>query len=90
MTPKRISITMKIQMTRDGRLSAAIEEDRRREVITSYSQLLCGAFDIAGEHEAEVIETMARLATGHTKDEIRKWQRMPAMADHQYDPDHRF
>lgn len=61
-----------IQMTRDGRLSAAIEEDRRREVITSYSQLLCGAFDIAGEHEAEVIETMARLATGHTKDEIRK------------------
>lgn len=53
MTPKRISITMKIQMTRDGRLSAAIEEDRRREVITSYSQLLCGAFDIAGEHEAE-------------------------------------
>ena len=54
MTPKRISITMKIQMTRDGRLSAAIEEDRRREVITSYSQLLCGAFDIAGEHEAEV------------------------------------
>lgn len=55
MTPKRISITMKIQMTRDGRLSAAIEEDRRREVITSYSQLLCGAFDIAGEHEAEVI-----------------------------------
>ena len=40
MTPKRISITMKIQMTRDGRLSAAIEEDRRREVITSYSQLL--------------------------------------------------
>lgn len=72
MTPKRISITMKIQMTRDGRLSAAIEEHRRREVITSYSQLLCGAFDIAGEHEAEVIETMARLATGHTKDEIRK------------------
>ena len=72
MTPKRISITMKIQMTRDGRLSAAIEEDRRREVITSYLQLLCGAFDIAGEHEAEVIETMARLATGHTKDEIRK------------------
>lgn len=72
MTPKRISITMKIQMTRDGRLSAAIEEDRRREVITSYSQLLCGAFDIAGEHEAEVIETMARLATGHTKDELKK------------------
>lgn len=72
MTPKRISITMKIQMTRDGRLSAAIEEDRRREVITSYSQLLCSAFDIAGEHEAEVIETMARLATGHTKDELKK------------------
>ena len=71
MTPKRISITMKIQMTRDGRLSAAIEEDRRREVITSYSQLLC-AFDIAGEHEAEVIETMARIATGHTKDELKK------------------
>ena len=72
MTPKRISITMKIQMTRDGRLSAAIEEDRRREVITSYSQLLCRAFDIAGQHEAEVIETMARLATGHTKDELKK------------------
>ena len=72
MTPKRISITMKIQMTRDGRLSAAIEEDRRREVITSYSQRLCGAFDIAGEHEAEVVETMARLATGHTKDELKK------------------
>lgn len=72
MTPKRISITMKIQMTRDGRLSAAIEEDRRREVIISYSQLLCGAFDLAGEHEAEVIETMARLATGHTKDELKK------------------
>ncbi len=72
MTPKRISITMKIQMTRDGRLSAVMEEERRREVIASYSQLLCGAFDIAGEHETEVIETMARLATGHTKDEIRK------------------
>ena len=72
MTPKRISITMKIQMTRDGRLSAAIEEDCRREVITSYSQLLCGAFDIAGEHEAEVVETMARLATGPTKDELKK------------------
>ena len=41
-------------------------------MITSYSQLLCGAFDIAGEHEAEVIETMARLATGHTKDELKK------------------
>lgn len=72
MTAKRISITMKIQMTRDGRLSAVMEEERRREVIASYAQLLCGAFDIAGEHEAEVVETMARIATGRTKDELKE------------------
>lgn len=70
MTAKRISITMKIQMTRDGRLSAVMEEERRREVITSYAQLLCGAFDIAGEHEAEVVETMASLVTGRTGKEL--------------------
>lgn len=70
MTAKRISITMKIQMTRDGRLSAVMEEERRREVIASYSQLLCGAFDIAGEHEAEVLETMASLVTGRTGKEL--------------------
>ena len=83
MTPKRISITMKIQMTRDGRLSAAIEEDRRREVITSYSQLLCGAFDIAGEHEAEVIETMARLATiRHQMKKVNEIRKMAEDACH--------
>lgn len=70
MTAKRISITMKIQMTRDGRLSAVMEEECRREVIVSYSQLLCGAFDIAGEHEAEVLETMASLVTGRTGKEL--------------------
>ena len=70
MTAKRISITMKIQMTRDGRLSAMMEEEHRREVIASYSQLLCGAFDIAGEHEAEVLETMASLVTGRTRKEL--------------------
>ena len=70
MTAQRISITMKIQMTRDGRLSAVMEEERRREVIASYSQLLCGAFDIAGEHEAEVLETMASLVTGRTRKEL--------------------
>lgn len=70
MTAKRISITMKIQMTRGGRLSAVMEEERRREVIASYSQLLCGAFDIAGEHEAEVLETMASLVTGRTRKEL--------------------
>lgn len=70
MDKDRIPVT--IIATEDGRMELRIDEKQKRMVVTSFSTAMCGAFDIAGEHEASVIATLRTIAedyAAHTQEE---------------------
>lgn len=75
MDKDRIPVT--IIATEDGRMELRIDEKQKRMVVTSFSTAMCGAFDIAGEHEASVIATLRTIAAdyahmGPEKQQVRK------------------
>lgn len=57
---QRIPIT--IRASSDGRVELAIDEKQRRLIVTSLAAAMCGAFDVAGEHEKEVMDTLRTVA----------------------------
>ncbi len=46
----------------DGTVECIFDEEHHGQVIAYLSQAMCGAFDVAGEHEAEVRNTLTIMA----------------------------
>lgn len=46
----------------NGKVRIHIDKEMNRQILVSLSQAVCGAFDVAGEHEKEVMDTMTRMA----------------------------
>ena len=44
-----------------GRIEIIIDKEQYRPLMTSLSQAMCGAFDVAGEHEEEVFHTIRAM-----------------------------
>ncbi len=75
---KREVIPVAIRISKDGELSVTIAEENHRQVMAMLAQMFCGAFDIAGEHDQLVCDTLAAMALTRNgwkaeKDE-RTWQ----------------
>ena len=54
-------IPLSMCIDKDGNVSIDMEEKDRRRIMVTLSQIFCGAFDIAGEHDQLVIDTMVAL-----------------------------
>lgn len=46
----------------DGNVDIKIDSSNRMKTITSLSAAMCGAFNLAGEHEKEVLSTISKIA----------------------------
>lgn len=46
----------------DGSVQCILDEENLGETIVYLSQAVCGAWDVAGEHENEVRETLSHMA----------------------------
>lgn len=46
----------------DGTVELSIDQKQRRLVVASLAAAMCGAFDVAGEHEQEVMNTLRLVA----------------------------
>lgn len=57
---QRVPIT--IRASSDGTVELSIDQNQRRLVVASLAAAMCGAFDVAGEHEQEVMNTLRMVA----------------------------
>lgn len=46
----------------DGSVECILDEEHLGETVVYLSQAVCGAFDVAGEHENEVREALSTMA----------------------------
>lgn len=52
---------IRVEELDDGNVDIRIDEEQYRSIMTSLSQAMCGAFDVAGEHEEEVYRTIRAM-----------------------------
>lgn len=60
---------VKIVADYDGDVHIEVSDASRHKTMTSLSQAVCGAFDIAGEHDKEVMEAMTSFVKKSMKEE---------------------
>ncbi len=78
MEAKKEIIPVAITVHKNGDISVAIAEENQRQVMATLAQTFCGAFDIAGEHDQLVCDTLAAMALiqrgWKAEKEKRTWQ----------------
>ena len=71
-------IPVAIHIGKEGDVSVTIAEENHRQVMAMLAQMFCGAFDIAGEHDQLVCDTLAAMALTRAgwkaEKDARTWQ----------------
>lgn len=60
-----------------GRIEIIIDKEQYRPLMTSLSQAMCGAFDIAGEHDKVVYRAIRELTERGIRERDGKRQNFP-------------
>lgn len=58
---ERKEALINVETLGDGQVDIRINEEQYHFIMTSLSQAMCGAFDVAGEHEEEVFRTIRAM-----------------------------
>lgn len=58
---ERKEALINVETLDDGQVDIRINEEKYHFIMTSLSQAMCGAFDVAGEHEEEVVHTIRAM-----------------------------
>ena len=58
---ERKEALINVETLDDGQVDIRINEEQYHFIMTSLSQAMCGAFDVAGEHEEEVFRTIRAM-----------------------------
>lgn len=58
---ERKEALINVETLDNGQVDIRINEEKYHFIMTSLSQAMCGAFDVAGEHEEEVFRTIRAM-----------------------------
>ena len=68
---KRKEALINVEALDDGQVDIRINEEQYSQIMASLSQGLCGAFDVAGEHDDVVFRTIRAMVE---EDRRRHWE----------------
>ena len=68
---ERKEALINVETLDDGQVDIRINEEKYHFIMTSLSQAMCGAFDVAGEHDDVVFRTIRAMVE---EDRRRHWE----------------